>query len=112
MFNLVIAFDIRLLCGNFTLIRAWSVDLLSKKTYLSYGSNAKQRRRRQKRTVRCKHIVQESLKKFGNSGRQLSKRKKPPRNNPTFVETSFEVTTEIRKSDSNETITLVFTTLT
>jgi hypothetical protein len=57
-----------------------------------------------------KHIVQESLKKFRNSGPSLSKRKKRTRNNPTQVETFFKISAKVRKSDSNKTITLVLDT--
>jgi len=109
--DVVFALDELLNCFFLPLFRAGSKNLLPEQADLPDETNAINRRIVQKVAIRAEHIAQESLKKFRNSGPSLPKGRPSTRGNPGEIKTSFEVLSEGRKSDSNKTITLMFSSV-
>jgi len=89
--DIVFALAVTLHCILLTLVRAWAQDLLSEKANLPHGSNAVNGGFCQEAAILVKHLAQESLKKFRNSGVCLSKGKKRTRSNLPKAKTSLEV---------------------
>jgi hypothetical protein len=109
--NVVIAPHVSVHRVLLPLFRAATQDLLARKADLPHGSNAIGGRLLEKLSRSVKDLVQESLQKCRHSALvALLEVQKRARDQPAFSETSIEVSTEARKGNSNETITLGFDT--